>query len=100
MAASPTLYVVVRGDYSQYQKDLARIRAIAKQNGEEISNALNNAISPGQAIRGLNSLAQAFKQIHVSAANVDKNFPIQRIYEFSRSVGMAAKDVRNLIENA
>ena len=29
-----TLYIEIRGDYTQFQKDLARVRGIARQNGE------------------------------------------------------------------
>ncbi len=64
-----TLYISIRGDYTEFQKDLARVRAIAKQNGEAISNALNNAISPDKAVKSINRLTQSLRQAHDAATS-------------------------------
>ena len=57
MASS--LYIEIRGDYTEFKKDLLRVRGIARQNGEAISNALNNAISPDKAVKDISRLTQS-----------------------------------------
>ena len=60
MASS--LYIEIRGDYTEFKKDLLRVRAIARQNGEAISNALNNAISPDKAVKDISRLTQSLRR--------------------------------------
>ena len=65
MASS--LYIEIRGDYTEFKKDLLRVRGIARQNGEAISNALNNAISPDKAVKDISRLTQSLRQAHKKA---------------------------------
>lgn len=62
------IYVEVRGDWSKFTSDMRKVRAEAKAQGVEISNALNNAISPTQAARSITLLGSNLQQL----ANIAK----------------------------
>ena len=91
-----TLYIEIRGDYSQFQKDLARVRGIARQNGEAISNSLNNAISPDKAVKGVSKLTQALRQAQAAATSKGMQPAINGLEELAKAAGMSAKEMRTL----
>ena len=91
-----TLYIEIRGDYTQFQKDLARVRGIARQNGEAISNALGNAISPDKAVKGISRLTQSLRQAHAAAAAGVADPAIKGLEELARTAGMSAREMGRL----
>lgn len=58
-----SIYVEVRGDYRQYAQDMRQLKQFAKKSGEEVSDALANAISPRQASAGIASLSRNLTQL-------------------------------------
>ena len=94
MASS--LYVAIRGDYTQFQKDLAQSYAIARNQGIAISNALNNAIKHEQAIKSIQNVSRSLMTITSAAKQIDFNVPIQGVYKLARAAGVAARDIRDL----
>ena len=96
MASS--LYVTIRGDYSKFQEDLTRARGIARQNGTAISNALNNAISPQQAIQGITKLTSAIKNAQAQLASRSFSRPtIEGINDLAAAANMSASKIDDLM---
>jgi lambda family phage tail tape measure protein len=89
------IYVAVRGDYTQFQKDLARVRGIARENGLAISNALNNAITPNQAISGLAKLSSAIKRVRTQSTGSCKP-AISGLEELAQKAGTSATQMEKL----
>jgi hypothetical protein len=69
-----SIYVEVRGDYTQFQKDLREVRSTAKASGKEISDALGNAMSSGQASKGVTDLSRNLMQLSATAKVPGENF--------------------------
>lgn len=87
----PSLYVVVRASYKEYEADLARVRGITREQGEAISNALNNSISPKQAIKGFESLSVSLQKA-IGAANAFNVKPqIKGLDELAKIAGVSAE---------
>nr|DAO87124.1 MAG TPA: tail tape measure [Caudoviricetes sp.] len=89
------IYVAVRGDYTQFQKDLARVRGIARENGLAISNALNNAITPTQAISGLTRLSSAIKRVRTQSTSSFRP-AISGLDELAQKAGTSASQMEKL----
>lgn len=89
------IYVAVRGDYTQFQKDLARVRGIARENGLAISNALNNAITPTQAISGLTKLSAAIKRVRTQSTSSFRP-AISGLEELAQKAGTSASQMEKL----
>ena len=89
------IYVAVRGDYTQFQKDLARVRGIARENGLAISNALNNAITPTQAISGLTKLSSAIKRVRTQSTSSFRP-AISGLDELAQKAGTSASQMEKL----
>nr|DAF36659.1 MAG TPA: tail tape measure [Caudoviricetes sp.] len=89
------IYVAVRGDYTQFQKDLARVRGIARENGLAISNALNNAITPNQAISGLTKLSSSIKRVRAQSTSSFRP-AISGLEELAQKAGTSATQMEKL----
>lgn len=89
------IYVAVRGDYTQFQKDLARVRGIARENGLAISNALNNAITPTQAISGITKLSSAIKRVRTQSTSFFRP-AISGLEELAQKAGTSASQMEKL----
>jgi lambda family phage tail tape measure protein len=59
-----TLYVAIRGNYTEFQRDMARVRGIARESCRELANQFNNAIDPKFFNKGLAALARGLKDIN------------------------------------
>jgi len=68
------IYVSVRGDTSAFERDITALRSIAKKGGTEVSNALNNAINPSKAERGMKDLSESLVRLSQSAKAPEGNF--------------------------
>ena len=93
------LYVPIRGDYSEFQKDIKRLQGIARQSAEELSNIFGNAFSKGDASRGLSQIAMALKKLGTAASTVGTQFKpaITEINEFAHKCGVSANQVERLV---
>lgn len=89
------IYVAVRGDYTQFQKDLARVRGIARENGLAISNALNNAITPTQAISGITKLSSAIKRVRTRSTSSFRP-AISGLEELAQKAGTSVSQMEKL----
>ncbi len=58
-----TIYVPVKGDTTQFQKDMANLRTWAYKSGTEVANALNSSISKNTAGKGITDLSNNLKQL-------------------------------------
>ena len=98
MANRPTLYVAVRADYSQYQKDLAEIRAVAKEEGQNIAAALDGAISPGKAQRGLVSITNALRTLGQQGDKVDLSHVSDGLAQLAKQAGVSTQRMEALTQ--
>lgn len=62
MAAAGGIYIAIRGDYSQFDADMNRVRQTAKSYADGIAADLNNAVNPSQLTRGLSRITEALAQ--------------------------------------
>ena len=96
--AVPGLYIPIRGDYSEFQKDMARLRGIAREEGTRISEALQMAISPKDAIVGLTKIGAELKKLTAAAQSTGRtlNAPVEQLTEFAQKANVAASVVEEL----
>ena len=99
MANRPTLYVAVRADYSQYQKDLAQVRAVAKQEGQNIAAALDGAISPGKAQRGLVSITNALRTLGQQGGKVNLDHVTDGLAQLAKQAGVSTAKMEALTQS-
>ena len=92
----PTLYVVARADYDEYQKDITRIKALTKAAGKDVSDALNNAISPKQVNNGLLSLATSLKQVSRASREFNPKGVVSGLEEIAQRSGVSIKTMDSL----
>lgn len=76
--------IVIRGDYTSFQSDMAKVRAIARRDGKAISDAMNNSISMSagatQISRLAGNLSIAARSAQGLKTNTDAAIPsIERI---------------------
>lgn len=104
MSKIGSIYVEVRGDYSKYQEDIRALKLEAKKSGEEVSNALSNAISPKQATKGISDLSQSLLQLASSAKVPGENFRITAdkiaagLSNVAKQAGLSEKEFARLNE--
>ena len=89
--AQPSLYVVVRASYKQYEEDMARIKGIARQNGEAISSALNNSITADQAAKKIDSLAISLQKAIGAAKAFDVKPQIKELEALAQKTGVSTE---------
>ena len=54
----PGIYVEIKGDYTELEKNLKAAKALVTSQATGISNAMNNALSPDKIRGGLDSLVK------------------------------------------
>ena len=89
--AQPSLYVVVRASYKQYEEDMARIKGIARQSGEAISSALNNSITADQAAKKIDSLAISLQKAIGAAKSFDAKPQIKELEALAQKTGVSTE---------
>lgn len=94
----PGIYVAVRGDFNELSKDLKQAKQLVTEQAKEMSNALNNALTPGQTSSGvkglitnLSTLTQASK---VTSANF-KNLGVD-LGELRKHTSLTAAEFQKL----
>lgn len=98
MANRPTLYVAVRADYSQYQKDLAQVRAVAKEEGKAIAVALDGAISPGKAQRSLTTITNSLRALGQQGDKVDLSHVSDGLAQLAKQAGVSTARMEALTQ--
>ena len=93
------LYVPIRGDYTEFQKDIKRLQGIARTSAQELSDIFSNAFSKGDASRGLSQIGMALKKLGAAANTVGAQFKpaIAEISEFAKKCGVSANQVERLV---
>lgn len=99
MANRPTLYVAVRADYSQYQKDLAQVRAVAKQEGQNIAAALDGAISPGKAQRSLTTITNSLRVLGQQGGKVNLDHVTDGLAQLAKQAGVSTARMEALTQS-
>jgi len=74
MTTIGSIYVQVKGDTTQFEKDMSTLRTQAKKSGTEVSNALNNAITPRTAAKGIQDLSVDLSRLAQSAKSSSQGF--------------------------
>jgi tape measure domain-containing protein len=59
----PGIYVEIRGDFYKLEADMRKVNALVKSSAEGMSNALNNALDPGQIQSGITGLVRNLGQV-------------------------------------
>ena len=99
MTNRPTLYVAVRADYSQYQKDLAQVRAVAKQEGQNIAAALDGAISPGKAQRSLTTITNSLRVLGQQGGKVNLDHVTDGLAQLAKQAGVSTAKMEALTQS-
>lgn len=99
MANRPTLYVAVRADYSQYQKDLAEIRAVAKEEGKAIAVALDGAITPGKAQRSLTTITNSLRVLGQQGGKVNLDHVTDGLAQLAKQAGVSTARMEALTQS-
>lgn len=94
----PGIYVQVRGDYTQLQKDLGAAKSIVKRDAKDISDAMNNALAPKQVSDNLNKLITRLGDLNRAGTVTSRTFDSLGVDlgELQRNTGMTARQFSNL----
>ena len=99
-----SIFVEVRGDYSKFKEDLQALKITAAKDGKEISDALNNAISPKQAESAINKLNRQLMELSRSAKVPADSFKIttdaiaKNLGDVAQKAGLSEKEFAKLNE--
>lgn len=99
MANRPTLYVAVRADYSQYQKDLAEIRATAKKEGQNIAVALDGAITPNKAQKNLLTITNSLRVLGQQGGKVNLDHVTDGLAQLAKQAGVSTAKMEALTQS-
>lgn len=70
----PGIYIDIKGDVGQLKQDMTRARGLVREAAGDMSNSLNNALSPAQVQRGTNALIRNLGQLQRSAKLTGQSF--------------------------
>lgn len=90
----PGIYVEVRGNYTQLEKDVKAAKQIVSKQARGMSAALNNAIDPRTISKNTNQLISTFGTLDRSATDVGKTFDQIGVDlgELRKITGLSEKD--------
>jgi tape measure domain-containing protein len=94
----PGVYVEVRGDYTHLQKEMKEARAMVKRESVEISNSLNNALSPTQINRNINAMVGSLGTLNRASSTTGKAFDDLGLdlKTLSKNTGLSEKEFGSL----
>lgn len=97
MASS--LYVNIRGDYTQFQKDMNELRGIARKSAVAVSEAFEHAFSPKLFKSGLQQVGLAIKSLNASASKMGTVFEptIARLGDLAKACSVSEKHMQSLV---
>ena len=98
------IYVEVRADKTQFQKDLTAIRGEAKKASTDIGKALDDGITGNRAKNGIANISTGLLQLSKSASVTDSSFKTtassisKGLSDVASQVGMTSKEFASLNE--
>ena len=98
------IYVEIRGDDTQWKKDMAALRSAAAESGKNVSDALNSAINPSKASSGIKTISTGLTQLAQTAKVPESQFKqtadaiTDAFSDVAKSVGMTRKEFSDLNE--
>ena len=98
------IYVEIRGDDTQWKKDMTALRSAATQSGKNVSDALNSAINPSKASSGIKTISTGLTQLAQTAKVPEKQFKqtadaiTDAFEDVAKSVCMTRKEFFDLNE--
>jgi hypothetical protein len=104
MSKVGSIFVEVRGDFSKWKEDMNVLKADMKKSGNEVSDALNNAISTPQANKAIQDLQKNLMQLGASAKVPADSFRItsevigKSLTDVAKSAGLTEKEFAKLTE--
>jgi len=99
-----SIYVVIKGDDTQWKKDMAALKTAATKSGKEVSESLNSGISSKQASAGIRTITTGLTQLSQTAKIPEKQFKqtagaiTNAMGDVARSVGLTDKEFARLNE--
>ena len=104
MSSIGEIYVDVRGDITQFKKDMTALYSVAKKGSKQVSEALNNGIMPDKASKSISALSTGLKQLAQSAKVPAANFTAttneitRALEDVAKEAGMTTKQFAALNE--
>ncbi|WP_028578462.1 tape measure protein [Desulfomicrobium escambiense] len=94
----PGIFVEIQGDYNQLRADLNTARGIVNGAATDMSNALNNALSPRQAGNGINALIADLSKLNNASRLTGKEFDALGVDlgQLQRLTGLTAAEFSQL----
>ncbi|WP_028578671.1 tape measure protein [Desulfomicrobium escambiense] len=94
----PGIFVEIQGDYTQLRADLNTARGIVNGAATDMSNSLNNALSPRQAGNGINALIADLSKLNNASKLTGKEFDALGVDlgQLQRLTGLTAAEFSQL----
>jgi uncharacterized protein YcbK (DUF882 family) len=94
----PGVYIEIKGDFTELQTDMKRARQMVAEQATGMSNALNNALSPGQIKSSINSLVRDLGQIDRASKLTGNEFDKLGVDlgELRRHTGLTEREFQKL----
>lgn len=94
----PGIFVEIQGDYNQLRADLNTARGIVNGAATDMSNALNNALSPRQAGNGINALIADLSKLNNASKLTGREFDALGVDlgQLQRLTGLTAAEFSQL----
>jgi len=91
----PGIYVEIKGDYSELEKNIKAAKKIVSSQATEISDSLNNALSPAKVRSSINSLVTQFGTLdRASKISKDTFSKVNaELGEFGKMTGLTKKQL-------
>ena len=96
------LTIEIRGDYTSFQQDMAKVRAIAKSDAKAISDAMNNSISMNAAATQMSGLAKNLNIAARSAQAVKANtdVAVDSIRKIGEAAGVSGRQFERMAQQS
>lgn len=94
----PGVYVQIRGDYTQLEKDAKAARQMVSAQAKGMSDALGNALSPASVNTGVKNLVSSLGTLERNSVGVGttfKNISVD-LGEFTKNTGLSEKEFSKL----
>lgn len=94
--------IEIRGDYTGFQQDMARVRSIARQDARAISEAMNNSISMNAAATQMTGLVKNFNIAARSAQSVkaDASAAMDAVRKMGEAAGVSGRQFEKMAQQA
>lgn len=94
--------IEIRGDYTSFQKDMARVRAIAREDAKAISDAMNNSISMNAAATQMTALIRNFNVAARSAQGLkaDTSAAMDAVRKMGEAAGVSGRQFEKMAQQS